>query len=232
MARLRSRPPGADSADVEGITMPIRVEAYTATGIATGDVVCLRSVRDALDSSTELTIGGASWLAIDGAVGPTARQLSIATDELLLVVADEPDGIPVHAQWHNLELDAGPYRVRGQMPTMPGFDPGRALARPNGGFVLLRDGRIELIGRPDAGEATAAQLLVNRYTVDRIEADLMLGFFFPGAAMTVTGTQAAASRAGDGAEAVSSVEQETVTTVVVETIMPAPPGTPVAPVSG
>jgi hypothetical protein len=76
------------------------------------------------------------------------------------------------------------------MPTMPGFDPGRALARPTGEFVLLRDAHVELIDRADAGEAVCTQILVNRYTVDRIEADLMLGFFFPGAAMKVTGSSA------------------------------------------
>ena len=210
--------------------MPIRVEAYTAAGIATGDVVCSRSVREALDSSREIVMGGASWLAIDGTPAPAAGQMSLPVDDLLLIVADEPDGIPVHAQWHSLELDAGPYRVRGQMPTMPGFDPGRALARPNGGFVLLRDAHVELIGRPDAGEATAPQVLVNRYTVDRIEADLMLGFFFPGAAMSVTGTPVAASRAGDGAEAVSGSGSEPLTDPA-EQLPNAPPPTPVAPVS-
>jgi hypothetical protein len=73
---------------------------------------------------------------------------------------------------------------------MPGFDPGRALARPTGDYVLLRDTRITLIDRDDAGESRSNQLLVNRYTVDRIAADLMLGFFFPGAAMTITGSSA------------------------------------------
>jgi hypothetical protein len=82
------------------------------------------------------------------------------------------------------------------MPTMPGFDPGRALARPTGEFVLLRDARIRLLDRDDAGEATAAELLVNRYAVDRVEADLMLGFFFPGAAMAVTGSAGTALAAG------------------------------------
>ena len=67
--------------------------------------------------------------------------------------SDEAEGGPVHAQWHTIELDAGPYRVIGEMPTMPGFDPGRALARPTGEFVFLRDARIRLIDRDDAGEA-------------------------------------------------------------------------------
>jgi hypothetical protein len=70
---------------------------------------------------------------------------------------------------------------------MPGFDPGRALARPTGEFVLLRDVRIAL-GRDVDGPAVAqAAAVVNRYVVDRVTADLMLGFFFPGAEMVVTG---------------------------------------------
>jgi hypothetical protein len=70
---------------------------------------------------------------------------------------------------------------------MPGFDPGRALARPTGEFVLLRDVRIAL-GRDADGPAVAqAAAVVNRYVVDRVTADLMLGFFFPGAEMVVTG---------------------------------------------
>src|SRR5258705_8808455 len=70
---------------------------------------------------------------------------------------------------------------------MPGSDPGRALARPTGEFVLLRDVRIAL-GRDADGPAVAqAAAVVNRYVVDRVTADLMLGFFFPGAEMVVTG---------------------------------------------
>jgi hypothetical protein len=180
--------------------MPIRVEVYTLGGIATGVISCPGAVRESLDGSKTAVIEGAVWLPLDGTGERTAGQLTFAVDDLLMVVADEPDGVPVHAQWHSLELDAGPYRVQGQMPTMPGFDPGRALARPSGEFVLLRDARIQLIDQPDAGEAMTPQLLVNRYTVDRIQADIMLGFFFPGAAMTVTGTPASASRAGQDPE--------------------------------
>jgi hypothetical protein len=68
---------------------------------------------------------------------------------------------------------------------MPGFDPGRALARPTGTFVLLRDVRIGLLERPDSGTDSHPQGLVNRYAVDAVEADLMLGFFFPGARISV-----------------------------------------------
>ena len=165
--------------------MPIRVEAYTATGVATGVVARSGPVREVLEGATDVVIERSQWLPLDGSGERAAGDLRLLVDDLMLVVSDEPDGIPVHAQWHSIELDAGPYRVYGEMPTMPGFDPGRALARPTGEFVLLRDARIALIDLEDAGEASAAQLLVNRYTVDRIAADMMLGFFFPGAVMVV-----------------------------------------------
>jgi hypothetical protein len=186
--------------------MSIRVEAYTADGVATGVVTRPGSMRDVLESATEIAIDGSSWLPLDGSGERAAGELTLQVDDVMLVVADEPDGIPVHAQWHSVELDAGPYRVNGEMPTMPGFDPGRALARPTGEFVLLRDARIQLIDREDAGEAVSDQLLVNRYTVDRIAADLMLGFFFPGASMTITGSSAGEHKdAADASAAATAV---------------------------
>jgi hypothetical protein len=70
---------------------------------------------------------------------------------------------------------------------MPGFDPGRALARPTGEFVLLRNVRIALIGDADGPAVVQPAAFVNRYVVDLVAADMMLGFFFPGAEMIVTG---------------------------------------------
>jgi hypothetical protein len=64
---------------------------------------------------------------------------------------------------------------------MPGFDPGRALTRPSGEFVLLRDVRISRGDRPGLEVARGDHAFVNRYAVEHIRAELMLGFFFPGA---------------------------------------------------
>jgi hypothetical protein len=189
--------------------MPIRVEAYTATGVATGVIARSGSVREVLEGATDVVVERSQWLPLDGSGEQAAGDLRLLVDDLMLVVSDEPDGIPVHAQWHSIELDAGPYRVYGEMPTMPGFDPGRALARPTGEFVLLRDARIALIDLEDAGEASAAQLLVNRYTVDRIAADMMLGFFFPGAKMTITGSSAGEHQASADASAADAATAAT-----------------------
>lgn len=201
--------------------MPNRVEAYTATGVATGEVARTGPVREVLEGASDVVVERAQWLPLDGSGERAAGDLRLLVDDLFLVVSDEPDGIPVHAQWHSIELDAGPYRVFGEMPTMPGFDPGRALARPTGEFVVLRDARIVLIDQEDAGEASSAQLLVNRYTVDRIAADLMLGFFFPGAKMTITGSSAGEHDAAPSAAAPVLVETTSTSSVEAPAAVPA-----------
>jgi hypothetical protein len=167
--------------------MPIRVEIYGSAGVAIGVVAQAGRLRAILEGGFDVLVEEATWHSLDGAPPQPSSALTIAKDDILLAVADQIEDIPVHAQWHDLTLDVGPYRVTGQLPTMPGFDPGRALARPTGEFVLLRDVRIAL-GRDVDGPAVAqAAAVVNRYVVDRVTADLMLGFFFPGAEMVVTG---------------------------------------------
>jgi hypothetical protein len=109
--------------------------------------------------------------------------VSIPVDDVLVAVADEELAMTVHASWHAIRLEVGPYVVEGELPTLPGFDPGRALTRPSGEFVALRDVRLSLIDRPAAAAQLGRHALVNRYGVERVTADLMLGFFFPGAAM-------------------------------------------------
>ena len=202
--------------------MPNRIEAYTVTGVATGTIPRSGPVREVLEGASDVVVEGANWLPLDGSGERAAGDLRLQVDDLLLVVSDEPDGVPVHAQWHSIELDAGPYRVFGEMPTMPGFDPGRALARPTGEFVVLRDARIMLIDHEDAGEASSPQLLVNRYTVDRIAADLMLGFFFPGAKMTITGSSAGEHEAAADASAGAAAASATPPAAVPEAPPPVP----------
>jgi len=166
--------------------MSMRVEAYTAAGIAMGSVSAPGHLREHLEGTRELLVEGSDWLPIDGSAGQRPGDVQLQVDDLLILVSDDLGDVPGHAQWHAIDLDSGPYRIEGELSTMPGFDPGRALARPSGEFVHLRDVRITLVSDPDAGETRCAHALVNRYTVDRIAADIMLGFFFPGAKMSVT----------------------------------------------
>ena len=118
--------------------MPMRVEAYTATGIALGIVAPDGHLREHVDGLQELRIDESDWLPIDGSAGRRVGELQVPVDDLLVLVSDELGDVPGHAQWHAIDLDAGPFRIEGELSTMPGFDPGRALARPTGQFVLLR----------------------------------------------------------------------------------------------
>jgi hypothetical protein len=161
--------------------MSIHVEAYTASGVVRGVVPCTGHLRDVLEAGGDLRIVRATWQAHGAAVPAPAGEVSVATDDLLVIVGDDDPTIPVHASWHQLTVDLPPYVLHGELPTLPGYDPGRALARPTGTFVALRDvdlGLTESTGRPLGHVA-----LVNRYAVERVAADVMLGFYFPGAAL-------------------------------------------------
>ncbi|HYL41301.1 MAG TPA: hypothetical protein VET90_08340, partial [Candidatus Binatus sp.] len=98
----------------------------------------------------------------------------------LVVILPAPS-LTVHASWYPIELDVGPYHLEARLPTAPGFDPARALARPTGAFVAVRDVSISVPGRPGAGIAERSWAHVNRYAVERVASNMMLGFFFPGA---------------------------------------------------
>ena len=161
--------------------MPIRVDAYTNTGMAGGWLIGAAHLRDALESGQPLELNRVTWQAIEDLAPSELGSIALEPDDLIVVVGDDESIIPVHAVWHAVRLEAGIYLIEGELPTMPGFDPGRALTRPSGEFVLLRDVRLQLKDRPDVGTVSVAHAFINRYTVERVEADLMLGFFFPGA---------------------------------------------------
>lgn len=127
-----------------------------------------------------------TFFPLAGGTAEGRGRVHLPTDDLLLVCPETQD-LPIHATWHAVELDAGPYRISGELPTMPGFDPGRALARPGGPFVLLRDVRVELLGHSEAGRVRRPHAFVNRYAVDRVAADIDLGFYFPGARFLTSG---------------------------------------------
>ncbi len=160
--------------------MPLRVEAYLVGGVLRGVVARAGHLRDVLEASTEVLVERAAWAPLDGSNAPVGEMLA-QIDDLVMAVGDEVPAGHVHAAWHPIRLEAGPYNIHGDLPTMPGFDPGRALTRPTGTFVHLANARIWLRDRPDAGAATHEHAFVNRYSVNSVDADLMLGFFFPGA---------------------------------------------------
>lgn len=163
--------------------MAIRVDVYTIGGIASGTMSRMGSLREALAAGEGLTLEATVWQAVDASAPRPSGTVVVPVDDILFAIADDEPNPPVHAAWHHVLLDSGPYTLEGDLATMPGFDPGRSLARPSGEFVLLRDVRLSLRDRPEAGVSIGDHALVNRYAVEQIRADLMLGFFFPGAAI-------------------------------------------------
>lgn len=161
--------------------MPIRIDAYTTTGMASGWLQGTARVREPLERGEPIHLASVTWQALEDLASTTLAELTLEPDDIVVLVSDDETLVPVHAAWHAVGLNAGPYRIEAELPTQPGFDPGRALTRPSGEFVLLRTVRLALLARPEVGTVEFDHALVNRYVVDRVEADLMLGFFFPGA---------------------------------------------------
>ncbi|HEV8489295.1 MAG TPA: hypothetical protein VGQ58_05865 [Candidatus Limnocylindrales bacterium] len=165
----------------EATAVSIQVVAYLQEGVLSGVVDSPEHLRDLLESSDRLQVTDATWTPLDGGAPSKPGESAIVIDDLALAAGDEEIPGPVHAALHTIRLEAGPYVIEGDLATLPGFDPGRALTRPTGTFVLLSDVRVTLLASPDAGAASHPRALVNRYSVDRVDSDLMLGFFFPGA---------------------------------------------------
>ncbi len=170
--------------------MAIRVQVYTADAVFSGTVARIGPLRDALEIDERVTIERTTIMPLDGGPQRPAGEVALAIDDALIAVGDDDALGPVHAVWHSVRLEAGPYLVEGELPTLPGFDPGRALTRATGTYVLLRDVAIRLAANPDGGEARHGKAFVNRYGVDRVSADLMLGFLFPGAEFPPVSTAA------------------------------------------
>jgi|SRR5436190_5787478 len=161
--------------------MPIKVAVYLADGTISGWLARPAPLREALEGVGGLPLERAAWRALDGSSTEDVGSVTISADDVLLAIGDDEPATAVHATWHHVNVASGPWALEGDLPTMPGFDPGRALTRPSGEFVLLRDVRISLRDRPGLELARGDHAFVNRYAVERIRAELMLGFFFPGA---------------------------------------------------
>jgi len=160
--------------------MSTRIDLYTNGGLASGELARPGPLAERLERASDFELDSATWIPLEGPAVHARGRVTIAVDDVLLAHEPGDDGGPVHAMWHPVLIDAGPYRVQGELPTLPGFDPGRALTRPSGTFLRLRDVRIEARDRPDL-TVERGSLLVSRYGVERVQAGLMLGFFFPGA---------------------------------------------------
>lgn len=168
---------------LEGVAVPIQVDVYIAGGVASGLLTQAAHLRDVLEGQRTLELERVAWRGLGDPAPRPVGTIPFPVDDILVAVARDDPSLPVHATWHAIRLEMGPYVVHGELPTLPGFDPGRALTRPSGEFVMLRDVGLALVAGTGEPTPIGSEALVNRYGVDRVTADLMLGFFFPGAEM-------------------------------------------------
>jgi hypothetical protein len=168
-----------------GSLMTIAFEAYTAEGIRHGVIAHDGRLGDLLESLEQVDVEAGRLARLDGTEALHQGTARLEVDDFLVVVAPPDLAGPAHSVWHDVRIHSGPYVIEARLPTLPGFDPARALARPSGSFVLLGEVHIGLSGRLDEGVDIHPLAWVNRYSVDRIESDLELGFFFPGAESVV-----------------------------------------------
>jgi hypothetical protein len=160
--------------------MLTEIEAYTGAGLLHGRLSGPDRLADLLETLDSLALERPSLEPIDGGPRETQSRAVVETDDLLLVVCPAGTSAPVHASWHPISIAIGPFQVSGELPTLPGYDPGRSLTRPGGPFVMLGRVTIALRSAPDGSRVEHAFAWINRYAVESYEADLDLGAFFPG----------------------------------------------------
>jgi hypothetical protein len=160
------------------------VEIFTPTGVLEGVTARIPLTNNGPDLTAPLAMQDARWYPIDGRPPERRGEIRIPPDDILVIDFDEHP-LAMHMTWFSVTLEVGPYRVAGEIGTHPGFDPVRALARPGGTFVALRDATVELLGEAGSGVATRPFVHVNRYAVESVKSMLMLGHYFPGARLIV-----------------------------------------------
>ena len=178
--------------------MTNQVELYTMGGIVRGGVARPGRLRELIETADALELRECTFVALRGVAARPAGTLMFDGDELLIVAEPDTAALPIHATWHAVRLVVGPWVVEGELPSMPGFDPGRALTRPSGSFVTVRAVSVRLTDDPERVVAELPAAHVNRYDVERVDADIMLGFFFPGAEIAVDVRRGGASAGPPG----------------------------------
>lgn len=168
--------------------MSMLIELYTAEAVATGfrrGADAAVQLRDTLESAERVRLVQPQWTPLHREPSSSDIADEVPVDDVIVAVGEYDPRRTVHANWHQVALDAGPYRITGLLAVLPGFDPNRALTRPGGTFIPLNGATLEIIDMPDAGRLARDQVLVNRYCVDRVSSTLQLSFFFPAAKVEV-----------------------------------------------
>jgi hypothetical protein len=156
-------------------------QAYTNEGILRGELPEAARLGEILETEPEITLHHVQWQPHLAERAEQRPDSAVSTEDLLLVIAPPDTVTPGHSAWNPVRLVMPPYFVEAELPTLPGFDPGRALARPGGQFVLVGHVRVATLSSDDAARDEHPFAWVNRYAVERIDSELELPFYFPGA---------------------------------------------------
>ena len=162
--------------------MPIRFEAYTSDGVRRGIAIGDARLGDLIELERELRVTSGHLAPLDGSppISDPPGGITLATDDLFVVVAPPR---PRHRPSGLARRDPAVRAVPGQRPDAhhaglrsgPGAGPSDRLVRPP------RPRPAGPAAAPDGGSIEHPLAWVNRYVVERVESDLELGFFFPGA---------------------------------------------------
>jgi hypothetical protein len=167
----RSVPPDAPDPAVAPTAAMVDLFAYAEDCILSGRIALTADrLTDVLNSHDEYTlIDVLVESLLDGHV-VEQRELLVARDELLLVQIVGPRGNPEQRQrtrQHPLELQVGPYRVRGYLHALPGSDPIASL-RHRRVMVPFTEVTVEHSIDGVAQRRHISALLVNRDQIDSV----------------------------------------------------------------
>jgi hypothetical protein len=176
VVRLVFSPPRSVPLDAPGpVVAPaapmVDLFAYAEDCILSGRIAFTADrLTDVLNSHDEYTLVDVLVESLlDGHV-VEQREVVIARDELLLVQIVGPRGNPEQRQrtrQHPLELQVGPYRVRGYLHTLPGSDPIASL-RHRRAMVPFTEVSVEHSIAGVAQRRHLSAVLVNRDQIDSV----------------------------------------------------------------
>lgn len=142
-------------------------------------------LRSLLDAGSVVELSDVTSVAIAALAADAAERApvgSVAPVEVCLAAVPlDPDAPRIHKVNYPVELAIGPYTIVGMISMFPGFDPTRALTRPQSDFIDVHDAEVTIKTNGDELVQPYETLVVNRFGVERVTAEIDMTFWFPGA---------------------------------------------------
>ena len=171
--------------------MAVSVEAFLAEAYLAGTFAGTSAeVHKLLDAGSVIELRDVALVTLDHLADGAAERApvgTVATDEILFAaIPPDPDAPLIHHVYYTVKLSLGPYEILGEMAMFPGFDPGRALTRPASDFIDLMNAEVTIATPSGALEHAFDLLSVNRFAVEKVDCEVDVTFWFPGAEQAPT----------------------------------------------